>query len=204
MVTRIFSLNIGHTVSAVWHKERLDGGIQMVARPNIADAIGLCAGTVAVWLKKSIATGDRGILSADELGPQHLIAIVQGAYELSTIPFSRGLDDIDSMINLLISQNLIYTEFLRGTGILDPLCIANWVLRKTGHCLFAFGSPEGDGHVLGMRYEGGILELLEPTIGLVRYTDAATFAQQFQLLISHCYPVCLGGEWGIFRVEASY
>ena len=107
---------------------------------------GLSSGMTITWLKKSIASNGRGVLHSRELGPQHLMAIKQGACAWWSTFAGRNIDiDVIDMLTFLVqSQNLVVRDHFRGSGFASfpPEQVVNWVLSRPGYSLFSFGKKE--------------------------------------------------------------
>ena len=206
MVTKIFSMSGFHAVNVTWNKKKVGHYISITPVWDKGEA-GLCMGATLTWLKKSIATKGGGIRSADELGSPHLMAIVQGAYTQRTIPFTKKdrykIDKFDVFPALLSSQSLVPGEAMRGVRFFDPTVIVDLVSRKPCHCLFAFVHPAGEsGHVIGMQYDGHIMEMFDSNYGLHQYSDIESCKGHMRVLALECYIGCLGGEWIVLEVTS--
>ncbi|UYM16531.1 hypothetical protein [Endozoicomonas euniceicola] len=105
---------------------------------------GLSSGMTITWLKKSIASNGRGILHSNELGSQHLMAIIQGGCAWWSTFAGRKTDVIDMLIFLIQSQNLVARCGVCGKSFaLFPLeQVVNWALSKPGYLLFYFGKKQ--------------------------------------------------------------
>ena len=105
---------------------------------------GLSSGMTITWLKKSIASNGRGIFHSRELGPQHFMAIAQGACAWRSTHGGRKADLVDMLISLIQSQNLIPCKGLcgRGFALFPPEQIVNWALSRPGYSLFFFEKKE--------------------------------------------------------------
>ena len=198
MVTKIFTIVNEHSAFIRWRRERVGSDTRIV---SYSDHGGLCAGMTATWLKKSIATGGRGIRNLAELGSLHLMAIVHGAFARKPPPEDDKLNTVDSIIPLLTTQNLAVWESLRGTKQFDTQGIVVWVSFRPCHCVFVFvDQTYQHGHVIGMRCEGDMLEIFDPNRGLFQYPDIKSCTGHLQKVILADHPRCLGGDWGVFRV----
>ena len=111
---------------------------------------GLSSGMTITWLKKSIASDGRGILHSSELGPQHLMAIVQGSCAWRSTFGGIEADVIYRLISLIQSQNLIACDGLcgRGFALFPPEQVVNWALSRPGYSLLSFGKKQ---EIMGRR-----------------------------------------------------
>ena len=201
MIDKVFTMKNVHSTSVTWRRKTTGENTRMIAVFNVRN-IGLCAGIAIAWLKKSIASGGRGILRDTELGSQHWMAIVQGAYHKGTIPGSKGLGPMELVIPLLFSQNLKPCDWLRGAGFYPPEQLVFWALSKPGYSLFCFLRTDNYGHVIGMRCEGRVLQMFNPSEGLYQYSNVSSFKQHMRhFLIKE--DLKRFREWSIFSVVSS-
>ncbi|MET4695641.1 hypothetical protein [Endozoicomonas lisbonensis] len=206
-IIKMFSTR-GYKTTAIdvrWNKKRAGRYVSFEPVWDINNA-GICTAATLTWLRKSIATEGRGVRSVDELGPPYLMAIIQGAYTRGTIPFVNKdkykLDKFDGIPALISSQNLTPGESARGAGFFDPTFVINWVSRKPCHCLFAFLHPAGEsGHMIGLRYDGQIIETFDPNFGLYQYSDTGICKEFMRALVVEYYLYSLGGEWIVYEVK---
>ena len=201
MINKVFTMDNIHSTSTTWRQKTTGESTRMVAISN-EDDIGICVGIVMTWLKKSIASRGRGIFSDIELGSAHLMGIIQGAFEMKTVPGCKGLGTIDAFIPLLFSQNLKPCEWLRGSGFYPPEQIVSWALSKPGYSLFCFLKADNFGHVIGMRCEGRVLQMFNPTFGLYQYSNVSSFKQHMRHYLIE-QGLKRFRRWGIFSVESS-
>ena len=201
MVYSVFTIANIHSVFATWRKKTINQRTRMIAY-SLESHVGLCAAMTVTWLRKSIDSGEKGIYSANELGCQHLMAIVQAAYARRTIPNSEGKGRLDVIIPLLHSQNLKPAGGIRATGYFPPEQIVNWALSKAGYSLFSFCQPDNFSHMIGMRCEGKILQLFDPDEGLFQFSDVSSFKQYMrEYLVKAQWNI--GREWGTLSVKSN-
>ncbi|MET4693044.1 hypothetical protein [Endozoicomonas lisbonensis] len=200
---KVFSMNNLHSTSATWRQVTTEEGTRTVAI-SLESRAGLCAAMTVTWIKKSIASQGVGVLSDIEMGSHHWMAIVQAAYEKGSMPNTQGLSRVDKIFPLLVSQNLKPCECSRGTGFFPPEQVVNWAISKSGHSLYAFekSGPGGHmSHMIGMRCEGRILQMFNPSEGLYQYSDVSSFKQHMRsYLVRDGSKFC--GEWGLISVSS--
>ncbi|MCW7554064.1 hypothetical protein NX722_15855 [Endozoicomonas gorgoniicola] len=205
MKTKIFSTDNDLSACVIWPTVRTGNSVHVEAEWYEADA-GICMGMVLVWMKKSIATKGEGIHNFDQPDLLHLMAIVHGAYRKTVIPLKELKHEIDIITRMFIIQSLTPENPKSGTGYFDPAAIVDWVLEEPGHCLFSFGAPLGSlkgRHVLGMRYENHIMEMLDPNEGLFQYSDVASFKKHMEEICYQENADCLGGEWAALKEKTA-
>ncbi|UYM17523.1 hypothetical protein [Endozoicomonas euniceicola] len=190
-----------HSTSVTWRRTKIGENTRMIAISKLSN-VGICTGMVLTWLKKSIASRGRGILRETELGSQHWMAIIQGAYGKRTIPGSNVLSPVELVISLLFSQNLKPCDWLKGAGFYPPEQLVSWALSKPGYSLFCFSFPCADGHMIGMRCEGRVLQMFNPTEGLYQYSNVSSFKQHMRQFLIKEDPKRFK-EWDIFSVVSS-
>ena len=204
MKTMLFPTDNNLSACVFWQRTQTDSSVYLKPRWHDIDS-GICMGMVLVWMKKSIATKGKGIHNVEQLCSPHLMAIVHGTYR-KVVPLKELKHEIDIVTRMFIIQSLTPENPKSGTGYFDPAGIVDWVLEEPGHCLFSFGAPLGSlkgRHVLGMRYENHIIEMLDPNEGLFQYSDVASFKEHMEQI---CYlenTNCLGGEWAALKEKSA-
>ena len=116
------------------------------------------------------------------------------------MPGSKGKDRLHVVIPLLHSQSLKACGGITGKGLIAPDPIITWLLSESGYSLLSFGPPAGNGHMIGMRCEGSILQMFDANQALFQYSEVSSFKQHMQELFSQEYLNHTGGKWGVFRV----
>ena len=202
MVTKIFTTTNTHSAHVRWYGVWSGGRAYIKPSVRLGRKVGLCAATTVIWLKKSIASNDRGILSAAELGPEHLMAIVQGACVVRSIPgCSKGNAVLPYILSLLQSQNLKTCGGVLGSGPIPPEMITQ-LLNRSGYTLLCFSPSVGNGHLVAIRYENQILQMFDANQGLFQYSEKSSFIQHMYGLFMGEYSDMIGGKWGVFKVIA--
>ena len=200
MVTKIFTTTNSHSACVRWYGVWSGGRAYMKPSTRSRGKVGLCAATTVIWLKKSIASNGRGILSAAELGPEHLVAIVQGACAVRSIPgCSKGNAVLPYILSLLQSQNLKACGGVIGSGPIPPEMITQ-LLNRSGYTLLCFSPPVGNGHLMAIRYENQTLQMFDANQGLFQYSEESSFIQHMYGLFMREYSGIIGGKWGVFKV----
>jgi hypothetical protein len=151
----------------------------------------------AVWIKKSKAAGPAGLTSRLQLGSQHNIAIVFGAFSMGSIPNSAG--SLEAMgRGLLAAQNLDVSRFENGHGC-TPFNLAMKLARIQGYAFLGIMGG-GGGHAMGVRIHAGGHDFFDPNEGLVRCQGQVAFRTYVANRLADWYSDLLDGEWDIFEV----
>lgn len=122
---------------------------------------GICGAMTARWIRESLRFG-RDLLSADQLGSLHNIAVAQSAYEIGHNKSGTSA--------LLDSYNLNVTRMLNGSGI-GSIGIVNQVLSLHGYVHFFWWPGAGFGHFIGFRIAPPNYMFFDPNVGLYKCAD---------------------------------
>ncbi|MCW7552078.1 hypothetical protein NX722_05350 [Endozoicomonas gorgoniicola] len=197
----IFTFNPQASVYSRWRKRVVAGRTIMEASYNKKTA-GLCLGAAITWLKKSIASGGTGVLSADELGSVHEMAIIQSACDILPIP--EGAVRSDTITPILQHMHLDSRESMRGFGCFNVQSIYEWVSREPCHCLFVFDKIQDSGslsgHAIGLRYDGRVTQIFDTHYGLTQQANKDQFMLGLYITAIFNHAQCVGEEWAVFKV----
>ena len=139
MITKVFDMTNVESPYVHWRQATLGLNVRMEYRSKM-NIKGICAGMTAVWIKKSLASGGRGIKSPVELGSQHLMGIIHSAFSRNKGK-SHDYGTVDLIAPLLESQNLVCWESFPGVvHRVNPCLITLWASLKPSHCLVVFGN----------------------------------------------------------------
>ena len=197
----IFKFNPRASIHSRWRK-RVVGGRTIMEASYHEDWAGVCLGATITWLRKSIASGETGVLSADELGSVHEMAIIQLASGI--LPMPPGGERSDIIIPILHHMNLDSRESMRGFGCFNVQSIYEWVSREPCHCLFVFDKKQDSGylsgHVIGLRYDGRVTQIFDTHYGLIQHANKDQFMLDLYVTAIFNHVQCIGEEWAVFKV----
>ena len=197
----IFTFVPRASIHSRWCK-RVVGGRTIIEASYHKTWGAISLGAVITWLKKSIASGGAGVLSANELGSVHEMAIIQSASRIIPIPPGGGRSD--TIPPILHHMHLDFRESMRGFGCFSVQSIYEWVSREPCHCLFVFykKKPSGNysGHTIGLRYDGRVTQIFDTYYGLTQHTNKENFMLELYVRAISNHVKRIGEEWAIFKI----
>ncbi|UYM14563.1 hypothetical protein [Endozoicomonas euniceicola] len=186
-----------YSVNTLWNKKNLCPAVKF-------EKAGICSGLVVAWIKKSLASKGKGVLSADELDTMSA-SIIQATYNWKHLFPSKSMGYGAGIPFLLQSQNLISVDDAVGEMACAIPWIYEWISINTGHFILVFFNKAGDdsvwnGHTAGFRYEDKAFEIFEPNTGLFNYSDIPTFTTFVTRYLEEMYEY-YDGKWYLHKVE---
>lgn len=193
MATLDFSTRNNTATGVSWHVGKR-GGVQAIA----VTEPGICCAMSAVWIKKSLAAGPGGLTDRQELGSQHSIAIVAGAFFIGSIPGTEAGTNAAMGKGLLAAQGLGVGLHEFGTPC-DPFNVAMRLSFVNGYAFLGL-MGSGGGHAMAVRVENGVHKFFDPNEGQIDCADVNELRVVAQDIIES-YDDLHDGQWDIFHIQ---
>ncbi|UYM14561.1 hypothetical protein [Endozoicomonas euniceicola] len=196
MYMKVFSINCFYSVNSLWNKKNLCPSLDK-------EKAGICSGMVVAWIKKSLASKGKGVLSADEFDTMSA-SIIQASYAWKHLFPSKSLGYGAGIPFLLQSQNLISVDNTAGGMVNAAPFIPEWMSTKTGHFILVFFNSAGDnalynGHSAGFRCDDKVFEVFEPAHGLYTCFNLPSFTWFVGSYLKERYKK-YDGKWYLHKV----
>lgn len=191
MADLVFGTRNNTATGVAWHKGRR-GGIQASG-----GAPGICEALTITWLEKSLAAGPAGITDRVQLGRQHLIAIIQGAYDMGSMSGTDVAGYAAKEQAVLTERGFAMISFQHG-DYSQSLTLSGLLSNTHEHSFFCIKNHQG--HAMGTRIHDGGYDFFDPNVGLIRCETRVEFRTLVTTILDNDYKDQLGGEWVIAEV----